>query len=214
MIEWRSSVLWSRREGMLRSKVEKISISPRCPCFRRAYSYWIRQKRTCLLGIKDLPESLGETESGLETVPPRNGLPHWGASVAKSSAACFWGWAHTLRVGSKSQNYCLWYPWIQMPLLSSSTKMKHAGSCFLSAVFQIEVNLVLNLEATASPCLTETWGWHHMHMLSLTLPATGQSSFKCSSNTNAAWAIAGATVSSSRLALREDRTQIAKVIGS
>lgn len=32
------------------------------------------------------------------------------------------------------------------------------GSCFLSAVLQIEVSLGVNLEATEGPCLTETWG--------------------------------------------------------
>lgn len=72
---------------------------------------------------------------------------------------------------------------------------------------------MVNLEATEGPCLTETWG----------VPPHAHAFFDFSCNctvyfqlhsTNTAWAFAKVTGISSTSSMREDRTQIAKVIGT
>lgn len=120
------------------------------PVISRAQSCWSRQKRTFLVGIKDFPES------GLETVSARNDLPTTLRSFyseAPSFPCCLlWG------LGPHTELLSLMPLKARCVFCHPKQKWNMQGSCFLSAVLQIEVSLVVNLEATEGPCLTETWG--------------------------------------------------------
>ena len=132
--------------------------SHRCLWFSRTHSCWSRQKRTFLIGIKALPES------DLETIPPKNDLPTILRSFCSEIPPCP---LLLLAVGPTPTHWITVSdaPESQMLLMSSSTKWNIQGFCFLSAVFQIEVNLVVNLEVTEGPCLTNLGVTPHAHAL-------------------------------------------------